>query len=396
MRANPRRFTVSRAPLALALALALTVSIPLAPASAQGSFVVPSKALTTAPGATANDASIQSYTFWGTTGTSQWARVQYLYDVTDIPIPGGFLMALAVRAPHNSAQTAQTFTTNILVSNGPNAPNSASTNFANNHGVNVVTVHSGPVNLPATASGTWPSPWQPAIPFAQPVTYASAIGPSLVVDFETTAAGTRSWSLEGWQADAGNTRSEFYQSNCKHSGNAPSGGWSWTSTGMVVGGSLLWYLNGYPNNTPSLAVNAAFFGFTGVGSQVGPFTTPFLLSNLGLPSQPNCQFAIGFVDGWPMSYVSGTTTPNSSTLRLPNVPIPNVPAVGGLNLYGQNVALDTDPSSGQTLLFPSIAVRFTIGTGAAVPVSRVLALGSAPVATGSVTRSNGASLRVDY
>jgi hypothetical protein len=366
-------------------------------APAQNSFVVPSKAQNNQPGAVWYDSAPQSYPLWGTTSTSTFGRVQYLYDVGDIGLGGGLLQGMDVRPPTGYTMAAATYQTTIVVSMGPNGPTQASSVFGNNHGANPVTVFSGALNMPADPNAPWPRTWQP-IPFSQPVPYIPAAGPSLVVEFQTSSSSTgRGWTLEGIRAELGRATTEHYQSNCRNSGGTASGGWSWQPTGLVPGGAFYVSLSGYPTNTPSLAANALFFGTSGLGSPFGPFTTPFPLANLGLPAVAGCDWSIEIAGGvgYTMNYRQYST---SAALELPSgtVNFPSNPALAGLNLYTQAIALDTNATSGMMELFPSIAIEWLIGTGNTVPCTRVSGIGSSLPTSGSVGRSEAAVLQFRY
>ncbi len=363
---------------------------------AQNTFVVPSKANTTEPGALYYDSAPQSYPFWGTTGTTTESRVQYLYDAADIPVNGVALNSVSVRQPRGYTVTGTTVNTTITVSVGPNGPNGASSSFANNHGQNATVVHTGAINLPQlSAVSTWPAAWQTPIPFASPVAYQPAMGQSLVIEFQTTSnTAARSWTLEGYRAEWGFSRSEYYQSSCRNSGGNASGGWSWQPSGLVPGGSFYLNLSSYPSGTPSLANNALFFGVQGLGGQVGALTTPFALSSLNLPADPSCNWGISIINGFPMQYVDSGT---SGSLRMQSVGIPNDPNLINAQFYTQNLALDVD-AAGMPQLFPSIAIRWVLGTGNTVPCTRVSTIydPSSPRTTGSVARSEGAALQFGY
>ncbi len=313
-------------------------------------------------------------------------------DVSDIPIASANLAAVRLRQPDNYQQQAGTFQTTIAVSVGPRSPASASTSFASNHGQNLVTVFTGGLSLPATTSSAWPAPWQVPIPFASPVPYSNTAGQSLVIEFQTTGSSNqRSWSLEGYRAEVGNSMTELYQSGCTHSGGTASGGWGWSSQGLVPGGTFQLNLSGYPLNNPSLAANGLFFGVAGQGSPIGGLITPFPVTALGLPSPAGCQWAIDISGGsYPMAYRQTTGTNPSAYLQMSGVPIANSPSLAGISFYTQNLALDL--VSGSPSLFPSIAIRWYIGPGTPILASRVLSLSSSIQPSGSVAQSTAASL----
>lgn len=377
--------------------LAITAVALSASVAAQQTFVVPSKANTTQPGLVYSDSSTQSWPFFGSTSTSSACRVQYLYDVADIPTPAAALTALAVRRPANSSGAVATYQTKITLSVGPNSSANANVTFASNHGI-TATVFNGAVSLPALIGSPWPAPWQTPIAFTQPFTYAAALGSSLVVEFETTSSSTNAtWAIEGYRAEVGNSSTELYQANCRNSGGLVSGSWGWNPPGLVPGGSLSFSLGGYPINTPILANNVLFISTSGLGSSVGPFITPFDLSLIA-PSQPNCRWAIDVVNAVsvPMVYQQFTSSANLSLT--PALPIANTRFMANRNLYTQNLALDVDTNS-NPVLYPSLAIKWLIGTGNRVPVSLVRAVynptGTLPP-TGTVSISDGASLQFTY
>lgn len=365
--------------------------------TAQQAFVVPSKANTTQPGLIYFDNAPQVFVFWGTTSASSGARTQYIYDVADIPLASGVLNSLAVRSPVGYSQTASTYNTLITLSVGPNSSTTASSQYAANHGV-ATAVFSGQINMPAATSTVWPAPWQAPVPFAVPFTYQSSLGSSFVVEFETTASSAQQvWSIEGYRAEVGNSRTEYYQSTCRHSGNASSGGWSWNSGGLVPGGNLVLNLAGYPINAPQMASNVLFLSTGGLGSQVGPFITPFDL-NLVVPAQPNCRWAIDVVNAVSLPMVYRQYTTYAQLELTPSIPIPNHPSLRNRVLFTQNLALDFDVAN-NPVVFPSIAIRWLIGTGNPVPVSLVRATYdpvNPPPASGALSRSEGASMQLNH
>ncbi|MBK8979481.1 MAG: hypothetical protein IPM29_26575 [Planctomycetes bacterium] len=377
-------------PTGLGLAVLWGLVVPVA--RAQTGFVVPSKATLAAPGAVWPDRSDQSGPFFGSTLSGWVSRTQYLYDANDVPVASALLNACSVRSEHQYANVASTYRTTILVSQGPLTPDAASATFATNHGANPTTVFTGSVSLPATTVGGWPAAWQAPIPFASPVPFSRAAGGSLVVDFQTTVTNLRSWYLEGYRIEGGMASQEFVQYACRTSTGNTSGNFSWNTEQLVPGGVLSFSFAGYPQNMPSLAINGLFFSRTGLGSSVFGMTTPFPLASLGLPASPNCQWAIELIgEGWPLTYDAG-----SGRLTVPGTPVPNDPGLAGATLYMQNVATDTDPVSGAVSIFPSLAVRLTIGTGIRPAATRVSSESPSLPPIGAVRLGNAATLRLHY
>ena len=370
------------------------LALPLA--AQTSSFVVPTKAQTVRPGSIWYDDSPQFWALWGNTGSTVFSRAQYLYAASDVGVPSALLQGFSFRSPYNYQQQAATYTTTVIVSESPTPPGSAQGTFAMNHGASPTTVFSGALSVPATTSMPWPQAFLPMIPFAAPVAWTGVVSQSLVIDYQTSASSNgRSWTMEGMRAEWGYSTNEHYQSNCRHSGGSASGGWGWNPSGLVPGGSFLLQLSGYPQN-PSLATNALFFGLSGRGSPFGPFTTPFPLASLGLPAPANCEWSIDVIGGagFPMTYSPSGT---SALLSMSNVPFPNTPSFAGAVLYTQNLALDLDPVRGTPNQFPSIAIKWLIGTGNTIPCTAVTNLSSSGIpTTGGVRQSEAAVTQFWY
>ncbi|MFO1051151.1 MAG: hypothetical protein U1F36_02910 [Planctomycetota bacterium] len=366
-----------------------------APLLAQSNnFTVPSKVATYQPGSVYYDSAPQLYPLWGNTGTTVNSRALYLYDAADIPVTSAVLQGLSFRPPVGYQLPAATYQTTVIVS-GSNTPVTApQSNFAANHGPTPTTVFSGSLNVLASTNGSWPRPWQPAIPFATPVVWSNSFA-SLAVEFQTTGSSNgQIWSLEGIRAEWGFNTSEHYQSNCRNSAGNTSGSWGWNPSGLVPGGSFSLYLYGYPQNS-SLSANAMFIGLTGLGSSFGPFVTPFALANLGLAAPANCQWSIGILGGagYPMSYTASGT---SAYLSITGLSLPNTPSFAGAQFYTQDIALDLDPNNATPNLFPSVALRWTIGTGNTVPCAAVTSASSTMPTSGSARASEAASFLISY
>ncbi len=367
-------------------------------AGAQNTFVVPSKAGVSEPGSVWNDRSDQVFTLWGSTSASSSAsRAQYLYDVTDIPVAQANLSAMQVRAPWTNNVNAATYTVSIDVSVGPNTPTGASSVYASNHGSNQTTVFSGALNIPAQSrAGSWPANWFAPIAFNAPFAYDNSNGASLVVDWTTTNSSTQSLtSLEGYRLEGGNATFEYVDRDCPNSAGQISGGFGWSPTTLVPGGSFQVSISGAPPATPSYASNAIFFATGGVGTPFGAFTTPFALTSLGLPAQAGCDWAVSnMVLGAPGMYRDFGT---SASVSISNVGIPNDPNLVAVRFYTQ--ALGLDLNSGSPMLHPLTAIRWTIGTGAPVPVSqlrRTFDASGSPPTSSSVVQSDGLSAQFIY
>ena len=175
--------------------------------------------------------------------------------------------------PNLGGSAASTYQTTIVLSVGPNGPTSTSATFADNHGVKT-TVFSGAVSLPTFGGGSWPTPWESAIPFSQVFPYSASAGQSLVVEFTTTDSTSKlPWRLEGYSMEKGFGDTEHVQLQCFNSAGRTSLQASLSNgLSLVPGGTLSHSLRSYPRNTPSLAINALLIGTEGLGASIGPFT----------------------------------------------------------------------------------------------------------------------------
>ncbi len=364
--------------------------------AAQTPFVVPSKATLAAPGAVWSDAAVQPFVLWATTGTDSAARVQYLYDVTDIAAPVATLAGLRMRPPHDQQlATGGTFTTSITLSTGPLAPSQASPTFAANHGANALTVFTGAINVPGFGAQPWPSSWFATVAFSQPFAYARAAGQSLVVEFRTTAStATRFTGLEGYRIEGGRLDFEVFDSDCFNSSGQAPGGVGWDPVSLIPGGSISIDWSGAPPATPLYAANVVLWSARGVGGAFGPLFAPFPISALGVPANPGCDLAVGA----PLTTSVGTYRDwgNSfASLQVRGVAIPANPNLAGAWIHTQPVGLDL--VNGVPSFFPLQAARWTVGTGIRVPVAEVRSTydpnGSAP-ATGTVLDSEGVTLEL--
>ncbi len=118
-----------------------------------------------------------------------------------------------------------------------------------------------------------------------------------------------------------------------------------------------------PTNQPTFAAPRFIIGFTGVGGTWGGLPLPFLLSAVGLPAQPNCQWAQDYFIDLPMTYRTGTSGTSSGSLQAPSFTLPNNPTLTGASFFTQAICLDQDPVTQAPLLFPTYSSRWNIGTG---------------------------------
>ncbi|MBI5849983.1 MAG: hypothetical protein HZB39_02925 [Planctomycetes bacterium] len=358
------------------------------------SFVVPSKAQLRQPGLLWGDLAEH---WWPSGFFSGPLRLQYLYDATDVPLASGSLRGIAFRGVGGMdwGSIPTSFATNLRVSTSPRTPVTSSAVFAWNTGPDDALVFSGTVNLGLNFMVPWPAPWESTIPFAQPFPWTRPAQGSLLVDFDVTQTSSfgSPWIPEALRAEFGNAWLEHRRFDCFNGNANPSVNYRIEASALVPGGSLnLWLFNYPPDGT--LAINALLFGARGAGAFFGNFITPFSLDNLGLPARPNCDWAIGdlFDMGIPMTHVAQG---RGSELRLLGLPIPNDPNLVGAGFYTQDIALEWDPFLSTQVLFPSLALRWKIGSGATIPCTTIAQEGRV-WPNGQRLTSEALVLRVDY
>lgn len=336
---------------------------------AQTTAVVPSKSMVSNEG---NWYSV--YLFYGsTTAASNNAHTQGLYATSDITVNAGLMNGIAFKRTNYGlgAMTATTVNATLDLSVSGIAHTAPSTTFASNHGANRLQVFNGPLNLPAVPQSTWPGTWEPPVPFTVPFPYAQSMGSTLVVDW-VTSGGT---SGRVWYADAtvigyGSNTSALYQSNCKNSAGGTSGSWSYFTYQPYPGGQFTLSLFGYPGNVPSLNASVLVFGTQGPGGTFGGLTLPFLISSLGIPAQPNCQWGIDWLLDLPMTYTTSTSATGGS-VRINTITMPNLPSLAGTSMFTQALSIDTDATTQLPVLYPSLAIKWNFGTGNKPPCSQV-------------------------
>lgn len=369
-------FRFSIFPLLLPLTLAL-------PSPAQTGVVLPASA-TLPP--EAGGAGFHIHMFGGTPafpGAPNEYHTQVMYDVGAIGLPSSAMTSLEVRPP---AIDPPIFTTGgsmqltIQMSVSPMPSSSMSRTFAANRGPAPTTVFSGTVSWPSGSGPvSWPGAWQPVATFTTPFPYTPIAGGSLVV--ECWASGNTAqqpWTIEEYRVADGDSRSVFQHSIwplpvCLSSANVRAGS-GWAGVQCVPGQSWNILYGSYPNQVPSLAVNALFFGFRGPGAAFGGFTLPVPISSFGLTSPFGCELAIEPVVGVPMQYLSvGSPGGLNSSLWIPGFNMPNDPGLVNTSFFTQAVAVDT--IAGSPSLISSSAVEWTFGSGVGPAASYITRVG---------------------
>lgn len=378
------------------LGLLSTLGVLAVPLAAQTFSVVPSRAATSQEG--------KWYSVGLIYGTStpglNASHTQCLFDTADVSQIAGLLNGVAIRRNNYLGGTQAGTTVNVLIDTSVSSitHNTASTTFSSNHGANRQTVFNGPVSLPARTMGPWPEPWENTIAFTTPMPYARPMGASLVVDFVVTGNTAQNvWYADAYTLGYGSNTLDLYQSNCKHSEGGASNSWGYFTYQPYPGGQFTLNLSNMPGNVPSFGANRLIFGLRGTGGMFGPFPLPVAFATLGIPSPATCQFSVEFVFDVPMGYRTGTV-PNGGSLNLPTFTFPNDPSLAGASFVTQGIALDTNPVTMTPEVFPTVGIKWTVGSGNPVPATTVqrLADSTPPSLTGSVTQSMAVVLQLRF
>jgi hypothetical protein len=380
-----------RTTISVCSALLLTGAV-----SAQLTNVLPSANATT-------PSNWNSTMFFSTTSatTPRESRTQVLYDAADV-VNSGIFLSLAVRRPSQlgNANVATTVNLQIDMSMSPVGYLSASPTYANNHGVNVVTVFNGPVNLSAISNGPFPQPWEATIPFTAPFPFIAAATQSLCAEFiSTNSSATQTWYVEGAAAitGAGSFDNHLTNTTCLHSGNAANNAISWSGQPTV---GTTWgpvTFQNLPENNPSWNANAMLCGLQGTGGNIGGLPLPLLISSLGLvPSDPRCVLANDIVWTLPLTYNTSATV-NRGTLVQAPITFPNDPTMAGFVFFQQPLALDIDLVTQTPRLWTGWARRSTIGDGVrrGLPLTQIARTGANSNPTGTIATHTGPTLLIN-
>lgn len=354
-----RLFLVSSASLAL-----------LAGAVAQTPVLCPSMAAT-------QDGSFESLSLLYGGGTGR-AHTQALFATSDLPVPSGTITALSLRgAGPFGGGGALSIHLRIEMSVSTVAIGAAQAAFAQNTGPAPVVVFDGNYTIPAIPpSAAFPPALLPPIVFTTPFAYDGSQGSSLVVDVTTSLSSSSQIYRVGAVSIGGGHASNVYVSgSCLHSGGAPSGAYGYQQFQPYPGGTFSLSLLGYPTHVASFNSSVMMLGFSGgVGASVGGVPLPVLLTTLGLPANPFCMLAVMPDLVLPMTYLQGTSGGSTGAIAYGPLTIPPGPGLVGFEFYTQALSVDFDNSMPTPLLFPSLALKWTIGTGnrpAATTVTRL-------------------------
>jgi hypothetical protein len=366
----------------------------LVPLAAQTFAVVPSKAARSQDGKWYSPWLVSSSNLGNTA-----SHTQALYATSDIGVTAGTLNGLTFRRD-NVAGTYAATTVNMTIDLSITSlvHSAASWTFASNHGPSRVNVFRGPVSVPARTLGSWPEPWESMIPFSTPMAYARSAGNSLVVDVVTTRTTTGNpWFAEAYAVGYGSHTVDLHQPNCLHSDGGASGGYGGNTFQPYPGGPFSLHFSGMPANVPSFHANRLVFGLRGVGGMLGPITLPVPFATLGIPSPANCQWSSEFLCDAPMTYQTGTQ-PNSGLLSIGTFTFPNMPRLVGQSFVTGGIALDTNRTTQQLEAFPTITLKWTIGTGDQIPASQVIQFLDTmpPMPTGQVFLGEAPVLQLSF
>lgn len=298
--------------------------------------------------------------FWGSFGSNR-SHTQMLYPTADVGTGTATITALAFRrssnSPYPNAATTVQLTIEMSVSTTPaDAP---SQNFAQNHGANRAVVFQGPVTLPASPAMAWPGSLLSDITLQNPFAYDGSAGASLVVDVTCSASTSHQiWRAAVQTVGYGTLIPEYIQSSCLTSEGDPSGGYGYNQFEPYPGGQFSLSLLGYARKA-SFQFSWLMIGFQGIGSGTG---LPIPLTSLGLPANPNCQLAVSPDIVVAMNYIPGSQG-NPGAIAYGPVPLANNPGLTGLVFHTQALSVDYDNTMPAPLFFPSMAHRWTFGTG---------------------------------
>lgn len=299
---------------------------------------------------------------WGSP-TAPRAHTQILLDTADLSIASGTLTALAFRPVQSGAAVGVRGTMRIEVSLSGSPHAAAQPDFAANHGVHRVVVFDGPFVIQPTPPGnqTPPAPLSP-IQFSTPFAYDGSLGRTLVVDVTTSnLSSSTPYAVGQVGVGAGSMSSIWASGACQNTNGGISGTLGYHGGQPYPGGPFTLGYFGYPTHRASFAASVLLFDFSLTGI-LGNHALPVPLTDLGLPAAPGCRLAIVPEATAPTAYVPGQNGGSSGHLAF-SMQIPALPGLVGARFGTQAISLDHDNRLPGPLLFPSLATRWTIGTG---------------------------------
>jgi hypothetical protein len=161
---------------------------------------------------------------------------------------------------------------------------------------------------------------------------------------------------------SGPAASVYTRGQCVHSQGSPSGAYGYQQYQPYPGGSFSLSFLGYPARRASLNNSVMLLGASGPGTNIGGLTLPTLLTNFGLPANPYCMLAVSPDIVLPMTYIQGTSG-STGVIAFGPMPIPDDANLVGSQFFTQALSVDYDNSMPEAQIFPSLALRWTVGTG---------------------------------
>lgn len=342
--------------------VSLSRSIPLvalwsaSAATAQTAVLLPAMAAT-ADGASA-DFSVLS------AGSSGRTHVQALYATSDLGVPSGMVHSLSLRSLALTGLPAMSAYLRVEMSVSPLAFGAATTTFAANHGADRAVVFDANANFAAIpANQSFPPASLSPLLFPTPFAYDSSRGASLVVDL-SNFGNSRGVTVPvgGITMGGGQAESVYVEGRCLHSQGSPSGAYGYQQYQPYPGGSFSLSFLGYPARRASLVNSVMLLGASGPGTNVGGLVLPALLTDFGLPAAAFCKLAVSPDVVLPMNYLQGTSG-STGVIAFGPMPIPADAGLTGSQFFTQALSIDHDNSMPEAQLFPSLALRWTVGTG---------------------------------
>jgi hypothetical protein len=369
---------------------ALAVFLFLAPAGAQSYLVAPNLASYRSAGSAA-----AAYVFPGSATASTPSHTLVLYDCVGLTQPAATLRAVSARrsAGGSTSLPQSMITLRLRCSMSPRPHDQISATFQDNLGSQLTTVFDGTWRLSSRSPTSWPAPWETELPFTTPFPFARSAGQSLAVDFQVTNNASRTtWLADAQVVERGTAAVELQQTTCLHSGGQANNAYGADVSELYPTGWFRFQVLNLPRESASLGRSMMFFGAQGRGGTYAGRTLPFSLLNAGVPSNTGCQWSIDILTSAPMLYDENAGTLSTTFRILPDPILVEKP------VFTQALCLDTDAITRQYEFIPSVAMRWTVGTGKRPPCSTVQVTQDTvpPRATGTVRIGEGIVLRLRY
>lgn len=313
--------------------------------------------------ASAMDGATSTSAVFYTSTAAPRSHVQILIDGADLGLATGVLDGIAFRAPGFGSMPPVAGNMRIEASMSPTPHTAAQATFAQNHGAVRTVVFDGPFALTATpAATTLPAGPMPTIQFTTPFSYDASQGWTLVLDIQTSNLSLGSSLPVAMAGVGGGSRESLWSSGaCQTTQGTISSTLGFAQLQPYPGGTFVLGYNGYPTNRASFAFSLVMFDFSLTGT-LGGFSLPTPLVNFGFPADPDCKLALVPEQTAAITYNVGQSGQASGNLSYTTT-VPNLPGLAGAQFATQAISFDYDNSMPEPLVFPSVASRWTIGTG---------------------------------